>query len=159
MNETIRVAAAALTEFVDIFRAQVAELRKTELQKALTTWDTTDGEYEALDKLRKELYALLQELNTGILPEMMKEHGVKTISLENVNKRFTVNHRISCSMLDKEAGFEWLKSTGNNALIQPTVNAQTLGAFAKRRIQDEGKEMPVEIFKVSTSYHMSATKL
>lgn len=152
-------ATLALDNFVDIFTAQVQEIKRSGLNPALEIWDLTSDDYDALDETRKKLYFLLEELNKVVLPEMMTENKVKTISLDSVHKRFTVNQRVSASIIDKEKGYEWLRTTGNGALIVEQVNAQTLSAFAKRYIQDEGKELPEDIFKVGTSYYMSATKI
>lgn len=158
-REALARATIALNNFVDVFGGQVEQIKRGTLNQALEAWDLTSDDYDALDETRKKLYFLLEQLNKTILPEMMQEHQTKTISLDSINKRFTVNQRVSCSMLDKDRGMDWLKTTGNNALIVPTVNAQTLSAFAKRYTQDEGKDMPADIFKISTSHHMSATKI
>ena len=60
-------------------------------------------------------------------------------------------------MLNKSAGLVWLRSSGNDGLIQETVNAQTLGAFAKEQAMT-GKPLPDAIFKVTTANHVSITQ-
>jgi len=109
----------------------------------------------------KEARAALQEvedlLSTRDIPEVMKRHNVKTTTVIGVG-RVTVAYRFSCSMLDKAAGMEWLRENGHEGLIQPTVNSSSLGAFAKDMLQNQGKELPPEIFKTGTSPYTSITK-
>jgi hypothetical protein len=87
----------------------------------------------------------------------MREHGVKTITVEGVG-RVSLSNRWSASMLDKTAGMEWLRETGNGSLIQETVNAQTLAAFAKDLNETKGMELPADIFKTGIMTYTSITK-
>jgi hypothetical protein len=61
-------------------------------------------------------------------------------------------------MLDKQLGMDWLRNTGNESLIQETVNSSTLAAFAKSKTEEEGKELPSDIFKTSVMTYTSITK-
>lgn len=156
----------ALTAATEMLAAQLAtttqevqDLKRSGLQDALSGWYLTREEYEALDEVRKNIGKLLEEMSRTALPEMMRENKTKTITLENLRRRFTVSQRYSCSMLDKEKGALWLRETGNAAIITETVNASTLSAFAKKRITEEGLEMPEDIFKVSIMDLISATKV
>jgi hypothetical protein len=94
-----------------------------------------------------DLFTLIRE-RTGQKPPF---------NIEGVG-RVTVSRRFSASMLDKEIGMDWLRKNGHGDLIQPTVNAQTLAAFAKNMQEVEGKDLPVEIFKVGTVPYTSITK-
>jgi len=98
---------------------------------------TTVAHYAALsdtdDDLAKKLSALkkhVDALSYEILPTMFSNQDVKTIKLDNIG-RVTVNVRWTASMLDKQKGMEWLKTSGNEGLVIETVNAMTLAAFAK----------------------------
>jgi hypothetical protein len=62
-------------------------------------------------------------------------------------------------MLDKQLGFQWLRETGNESLIQETVNAQTLAAFAKDLNVTKGIELPQDIFNTSQMTVTSITKV
>lgn len=128
------------------------------VETALSTWYMTREEYEALDDIRKEIGKTLETMSRDTLPDLMRDADVKTITIASLSRRFTRSQRVSCSILDKPAGYEWLRSTGNGDLIQPTVNAQTLSSFAKKHIEDGG-ELPEDLFKVSTSSTISATKV
>lgn len=95
-------------------------------------------------------------LSYEALPTMFTNANVKTIRVENVG-RVSINVRWSASMPDKETGLGWLKQTGNAGLIQETVNAQSLGAFAKEETM-HGRPLPSDIFKVTSTPYVSITK-
>lgn len=94
-----------------------------------------------------DLFTLIRE-KTGQKPPF---------NIEGVG-RVSVSRRFSASMLDKDMGFKWLRDNGHGDLIQPTVNAQTLSAFAKNMQEVEGKDLPVEIFKTGSVPYTSITK-
>jgi hypothetical protein len=90
------------------------------------------------------------------LVTMLTNQNVKHIKIDGVG-RAQINVRWHASMPDKEAGMEWLRSTGNVGLIIETVSALTLAAFAKEQAL-AGKPLPEEVFKVSTAPYVSITK-
>jgi hypothetical protein len=114
--------------------------------------NTVKGLAEKVSSLQKHVDALSMEQ----LPTMFANQDVQTIKLENVG-RVTVNVRWSASMPDKEMGLGWLRQTNNAGMIIETVNAQTLGAFAKEETA-RGRPLPSEIFKVTSSPYISITK-
>lgn len=111
---------------------------------------------------REALKDMEDSLSQRDIPDLLRNLketiGLKTpINLEGVG-RVSVSYRFSCTMLDKEAGIRWLDDHGHGALAQRTVNAQTLGSFAKDMIEEQGKELPPEIFKTGTAPYTSITK-
>lgn len=111
-----------------------------------------------IKQAREAISELEDNMSRNNVPEVMREAGVKTVTVIGVG-RVTVSHRFSCSMLDKDAGIGWLKNNGHSGLVQETVNSATLGSFAKDLIQNQGKELPVEIFKTSINPYTSITKV
>jgi hypothetical protein len=107
---------------------------------------------------REALAGMEEELSRVQIPDVMAEHGVKTITIEDVG-RVTVSYRFSCSMLDKDAGLMWLRANGHDGIIIETVNSSTLSAFAKSQLEEEGVDLPDEIFKTGTSPYTSITKV
>jgi hypothetical protein len=97
----------------------------------------------------------VDSLSYELLPTMMGNQNVKTITVDNVG-RVSINVRWSASMVDKEAGMQWLRDTGNEGLIIATVNAGTLSSFAKAETL-AGKPLPSDLFKVGTAQHISIT--
>jgi hypothetical protein len=112
---------------------------------------------ETIKEARKALDQMEEELSRETVPEVMRENSVKTTTVEGVG-RVTISARTSCSMIDKELGMEWLTANGHGGMIQPTVNASTLGAFAKSQME-EGRELPVDRFKTSLMTYTSITKV
>lgn len=106
---------------------------------------------------REALGDIEEDLSRRSIPEVMKEKGIKTINIEDVG-RVTVSYRFSCTMLDKDAGLNWLRSNGHGGIIIETVNSSTLSAFAKAQLEEEGVDLPDAIFKVGTSPYTSITK-
>lgn len=120
-------------------------------------FNNTRGALERIKMSREALQQMADDMSYVRIPDAMRIAGVKTITIEDVG-RVTISHRYSCSMIDKEAGFKWLRDTGNGGIIQETVNSSTLGAFAKNVVEEEGKELPDDIFKVSITATTSITK-
>lgn len=113
---------------------------------------------ESIKESREAIQEISDRLSKEQVPDVMRAAGVKTITVEGVG-RVTVSHRFSCSMLDKDEGFGWLRSNGHGSLITETVNSSTLSAFAKDMLEAHGTELPTEIFKVGTSPYTSITKV
>lgn len=159
----ISAAITSAAVAVDQLKQDVANLKSIHVNEALPEWYLTREEYKALDDLRTDIYHLLESVSKGVLPEMMRDAKVKTLSIDGSNKlpplRFTVSQRWSCSMIDKDAGMNWLKENGQEGIIQMTVNAQTLASFAKSHVEKEGKDLPEDIFKVGITDNISATKV
>lgn len=114
--------------------------------------DTVDDLAKKISALKKHVDALSYE----ILPTMFSNQDVKTIKLDNIG-RVTVNVRWTASMIDKQKGMEWLKTSGNEGIVIETVNAMTLASFAKTETL-AGKPLPDHLFRVGTAQHMSITK-
>lgn len=152
-TETLKKANGNLTQRID-------ELRKGgHLPPVLKFFYHVQAIYEQLDETRKAIYAQLEGMSRNVIPEMMSEQGIKTISLEDIGYRFTVNARLSASIADKAKGYDWLREHGHGDLIQETVNSSSLSAFAKSFIAEKGQDLPPEIFKVSTMRFTSCTKI
>ena len=113
-------------------------------------------EYRALKDKIEKLEMEVNDLSYNLIPTMFDAQQVKTIKIDDVG-RVTVNQRWVASMPDKQAGMEWLRSTGNDGLIISTVNAQTLAAFAKQRALD-GQPLPDGVFTVGVAPFVSITK-
>lgn len=102
------------------------------------------------------LEAHVRDISYSTLPTMMINQDIKSIHVNGLGT-VTVNVRWNATMLDKEAGMNWLRATGNDGLIIETVNASTLTGFAKDMALN-GMPLPSNIFKVGTAQHISITK-
>lgn len=117
-----------------------------------------DTAYEATDTARKRLYHVNDMFNKHLIPTRLKDSGVDLIRVASVMRSFSVVTKTSASMLDKDKGFEWLRSIGQGDVIQETVNAGTLSALCRNLILDQGIEPPADIIKVSSYATTSMTK-
>ena len=114
---------------------------------------------DVVDGLRAKTSALnghVELLSHELIPTMFTNANVKTITVPGVG-RVTVNVGWSASMPNKAAGMDWLRQTGNEGLIIETVNARTLGSFAKEQAL-AGQPLPSDIFTVGTLNFVSITK-
>lgn len=113
---------------------------------------------ERIKEAREALKEIEDALSRVNIPEVMSAAGVKTVTIIGVG-RATVSQRFSASIIDKDAGFKWLRDNGYPSLITETVNSSTLAGFAKNMLQEEGKDLPPEIFKVGMIPYTSITKV
>jgi hypothetical protein len=113
---------------------------------------TVDALKEKISALQKHVDGLSYE----ILPTLFGNQNVKTIKVIDVG-RVTIVDRWNAKMLNKERALGWLRGSGNEGLIQETVNAMTLAAFAKEETI-AGRPLPGDLFDVKTAPHVSIRK-
>lgn len=117
---------------------------------------------ERIKEAREALSDMSDSLSRVVIPDLVTNLRNTTgekppFNIEGVG-RVSVSYRYSCTMLDKAVGVQWLKDHEQGGIVQETVNAQTLAAFAKDLLENQGKELPPDIFKVGTSPFTSITK-
>lgn len=112
---------------------------------------------ESVKIVREAMYKIEDALSREKIPEAFRNAKVKTVTVEGIG-RVTISARWGCSMLDPEKGMEWLRNNELGGIIRPTVNAQTLAASAKNLMEEQGKEMPEDLFKTSINSYTSITK-
>lgn len=112
---------------------------------------------EEADVMRESLSAVAKmekDLSYTAIPTCFDAHGIQNVRVQGYGLVSLVR-RWSCSMIDKEKGFAWLRANGQGGMIQETVNAMTLGAWARKEVEDEGREPPDEIFTTSINRYCS----
>lgn len=152
-----------LTLFNEILDRELPAVKRANIATACAAYKAFDDQYDALNNIRKEIGKKLEALSRDTIPEMMGEQDppVKTITLtlpSGLRFRFTTAQKVSCSIVDKEAGIAWLKTQGHGGLIQETVNSSSLASFAKDYPKSQGKDLPEDLFKVSLMTYTSVTK-
>lgn len=125
---------------------------------AIRHYDATRLATKTTKEAREALADIEDQMSKEQIPDIMRRHEVKTITVEGVG-RVTVSHRFSASIIDKEKGYEWLRAEGHGGIITETVNSSTLSAFVKDLIQNHGMELPEDLFKVGTQAYTSITKV
>lgn len=160
-DETYDLAARACVNLIDTVRAVQRDTEELvagddhiELIRHLVKVRSVT---EQIKEARKALTELEERLNREYVPESMRSHGVRTITVEGVG-RVSLSNRWSCSMIDKGLGMDWLRNSGNGGLIQETVNSMTLAAFAKSLNDEKGIELPKDLFNTSIMTVTSITK-
>lgn len=159
--ERLRAAEMAFKGLQIELREALDGIRKSDdLPETCRVYKALDDAYEGMDKARKTIYADLEGMSRETIPEMLAEAGVTniTVQIEDLNYRFGKSQRVSVSMLDKDAGMDWLKANGGEGLIKPTVNAAQLSSFAKEFLKNRGMDLPLETFKTSSMTYTSITK-
>lgn len=106
-----------------------------------------------------KLTDLRDSLQYKMIPESYEAHGVTSQTM--LDHRITVSVLVRASIApdQKEAAHVWLREHGYDGFITQTVNASSLAALAKTLMQDEGKELPENIFKTYTVLSTSMTKV
>jgi hypothetical protein len=131
-------------------------LAEKDIPAAVAHFAETRTTVKALRAQVKELQKHVDSLSYQALPSMFANANVTSIKIDGVG-RATVNDHWSASIINRTTGFLWLRKTGNEGLIIETVNAETLGAFAKLEMK-AGRPLPDDIFKVTARPYISIEK-
>lgn len=148
----LRDAIIATQKYFDA----VKQLPPTE---ALIAFWRLDQAKKAISGEVKLLNALHQNQQYSVIPDIMKTHNIRTYAPDDIPIRFGMQTRTSAKIIDKPLAFEWLRSEGQGDIIQETVNAQTLGAFAGNYMDETGKDLPEGIFEVKQHLYATVTKV
>lgn len=111
------------------------------------------------DRLEEELKSvnkMLDEVRLKLIPDMMAEMDVRTLTVEGLGRVQLANDAY-VSVLDKVQGYSWLKEHGFDGLIQPYVQPSTLKAAVKEAMRN-GQEFPEEWFKIQPFVRASIVK-
>lgn len=158
LTDRLKSIAEQLAPLVDDLTREVTEYRIKDHIELIRYFDEFRKSADIFDETKKALTELRDNMSREYIPDAMFNAGVKTVNVVGVG-RVTVSQRFSCSMLDKEAGIDWLKHHGLGGIVIETVNSSTLAATAKKMIQEEGKDLPENIFKISAVPYTSITKV
>ena len=107
-------------------------------------------EADVMRETMTELSKMEQQLSYESIPACFDAHGIQNVRVQGYGL-VGLTRRWSCSMLDKETGLKWLRDHGQGGMIQETVNAQTLGAWAREETEEKGVEPPDDVFKISVA--------
>jgi hypothetical protein len=114
----------------------------------------TSEEADVLREIMGAVAKMEKDLSYSAIPMCFDAHGIQNVRVQGYGL-VSLNRRWSCSILDKPRGYEYLRETGQGGMIQETVNAMTLGAWARKEVEDEGKEPPDDIFKTTIARYLS----
>jgi hypothetical protein len=114
-------------------------------------------ELELMASTISELNKLDKDLSYSRVPACFDAHGIENVRVAGYGL-VALNRRWSCSILDKPKGYQYLRDNGQGGMITETVNAMTLGAWARGEVEDRGIEPPDDIFKTSVARYVSLTR-
>lgn len=146
--------------------ATAAQLLVNEAQSKVSTNEAPDlvrfyadmrEELDAFGGMMKELNKLDQSLSYTSIPLCFDAHGLQNIKLPGYGL-VGLNRRWSCSIIEKPKGLQYLRDHGQGGMIQETVNAMTLGAWAREETEDKGREPPDDVFKTTVARYVSLTR-
>ena len=148
---------ASLMEITGAIRQETNEVvASRDHVQVIKHYDNFRKATHLIKESREALSQLEERLSREFIPDVMRANNIKSTTIEGVG-RVSLGTRWSASILDKEAGFEWLRGSDNGGVIQETVNAQTLGALAKE-LSTLNIDLPQDIFKTSVMTYTSITK-
>jgi hypothetical protein len=132
------------------------------LEDLLIYFKGVDDAYNELDSARKSIYHLLDILDKNIVPQRLEdagcEDGVRINFGNGVGYNFRRSTKYSVKTMDKAQLFAWLRERGDGAMIQETVNAQTLTTYLKGCMLDQGIEPPAGVAELTSYYGVGVNK-
>ena len=105
----------------------------------------TDDKVKALEKKIKSL----KDLRTEQMEEaflLMEKETIQSITLDDKLFFRKVTKIFGWKKEEKVEAEKWLKENGFADLFQETVNAKTLSSELKRSVEEDGTELPDELF-------------
>lgn len=156
----IRELTSRLSELVEQSRLDIGNATGPEATPPdlCRLYDAIRDAHEQLDEVTKALSKQVQFLAVTVLPRRFLDAEISNLTLKDVGARFVVQTRTNATILDKEKAFEWLEAEGHGALVQETVNSSTLAKFAAEYVTENGRDLPADLFKVTTIQHISRTR-
>lgn len=99
-------------------------------------------------------------LANNLIPKEFENENLTSFTTQD-GYRVTVStaYRASIKADKKEEAYDWLRKNNLDALITETVNAGTLSAAGKKLTEDEGKELPEDLFNAAYMPTTSLTKV
>jgi len=106
----------------------------------------------------KDFEAVISVVQGVLIPESFEREQLQTLTTMN-GDRLTVVMKLYASVNgeNKDKAYKWLRDNGHGAMIQETINASSLSAFAKAELA-EGRELPDEIFSIFTKPSTTLTR-
>lgn len=154
--------AQAIEALVPDLEAQLAAALKAgpvQLARAFVVLHRLNERLLSEDKALKPMRALYSDYKNVKVPEAFEQAGVPNVPLDE-GFRVGIAIRTVASVIPgkKEDAFEWLAINGAPDLIQSTINASTLSAYAKQK-GEKNEDLPADIFNVVLMPNTSVTKI
>lgn len=139
----------------------VAELVKAReagavnLARAFVAFHRLNDKLDALDKAFEATFA---DLKGVVIPAAFEAEGLPNVPLsEGFRVGLSHNFRASIKEGQRDRAFQWLRENKLGDLITTTVNASTLSAAMKHRVEEDNLDAPEELFTVAIMPNTSVT--
>lgn len=157
-NPKLEDAAFIINNLVEPIEKAVAEVGGSSLVDALKIFYHLDTQYDAVDKARKRIYAILDGMDKGMLPAMFDASGQDLARIPEIGRSFYPTTKYGAKVHDKEKLYEWLRENNGGDLIQETVNSSSLSGFLKTMALDQGVDAPPDVAELTTYRTIGSSK-
>ena len=128
-----------------IYAAVAEDLDEYELTRAMDLLKTLT---DSLGNMKSAYNGLYDKIRFNLLPNVMEQKDIESFTVSGIGRvSLTSDVRVSIPAAKKQDAYDWLDENGHGDLIQMTINAGTLNAFARRKLRD-GEPLPEAFFKV-----------
>lgn len=104
---------------------------------------------EDLEKLKTSLFPIEKYLSYEVIPEQLEDFGLDSVKITGLGNVFTETSYFVTPIKEKQEEIkEFLFENGKGELIKESINTISLKS-AILRLQEEGKEIPKELFKLT----------
>lgn len=154
MKYDLKISPQQVTQALDLLALWVNERKKLlELQgdgcqitsavQGIQLMDALFRLKERLqDMVKTPVEAAYDTLRFTVVPKLMDDEGTPSVTVAGVG-RVNVMDDVQVRVLDQGGLRDWLVARDFEDMIKPTVNAQTLAAFVRRRVK-EAEDLPGE---------------
>lgn len=153
----LTIKPAELTDAINTLAAWINERRallvldeKTgtcKVTSAIQAVQFMDALYRTKEQVQElfktPLEAAYDTLRFTIVPKLMTDEEISSVNVAGVG-RVNLQDDVQVKVLNQLGLRDWLVANDLEDMIKPTVNAQTLAAFVRRRIKD-GTELPGDV--------------
>lgn len=113
---------------------------------------------DKLDAITKAFEAQFAQLKGEVIPSAFEARGLPNVTLsEGFRVGVAHNFRASIKEGQRDRAFQWLRENKLGDLITTTVNASTLSAAMKHRVEEDNLDAPDELFTVTVMLNTSVT--
>lgn len=135
--------------------AKAREAGAVNLARAFVAFHRLNDKLDALDKAFEATFA---DLKGVVIPAAFEAEGLPNVPLSE-GYRVGIAHNFRASIKEgmRSEAYQWLRENGLGDLITTTVNASTLSAAAKHRLEEDNKDFPEELFSVAIMLNTSVT--
>ncbi len=159
----VQLRANALDKAMVKLTGILSEYKPDTAAKAATALVGIEPAHKAIDDTNKKLGVWVNNYRVVIIPERFVAEQIKTVTLlvGNTSYRFSISQLYRASVVEgmKDKAIAWFKKNKYSDIVQETINASTLSAFAKNYVTEQGKDLPDDIFKVAQVPSTSVTKV